>query len=568
MNAIVCRIALLLLLSPLCQAVQFDVEMPYGLRVREGGVVTLRARLKTTQKLKGRIVVRSLDYRAEESINVGQGEFAYDFLCPARPRGGSQVIDVDLIGDSGADLASKRIAYRSVRGRQARMNINSMQVESDRPVMLWIGKRRRKLVAAVHDRVKGAAFAHEMTRQFMNSHSILPEDAPENWRVYNGFHAVAVYDAAGPQFTEKQVQALSKWVQAGGTLVVDQKHTLAGYGDYPYNQRFPYKLAERRILRPWGQGRVYSVNADFQKDIEEGKINRVYDMITQVPLATSNSVSLDDYRELVREHLNYVAIPRYVIMVYLITFVLMATIVDRFALRKWKRLHWTWLTTSAVVVLFCMGASTLSRKVRGTHCVASTVTLTDLLPSGVGLAHSFSCFMPAEAKVYRLDAGEDAWVQRLNRSQDYASIQNASGAAIDVTNPVWTEVQLTAGKVIERYPAGVVYKWRICNGVLSTADKGAWTEVADLSESAAVVMHLKKSSLTGFQRKAIAKAIYQASELCNKEPGISAVLLGLAPNVDPIGLKLPDGSDTTAVHIVRRRIYFREQNAQSNREVH
>lgn len=128
-----------------------------------------------------------------------------------------------------------------------------------------------------------------------------------------------------------------------------------------------------------------------------------------------------------------------VVLGYLLVFVVLVTIVERVVLRRARRLHWMWWTTTALVILFCLGAQTLSSWSRGFRSQRRTLTIQDFAAEGGGRLTVYDYFVTARARAHELTVGTDAalYLPDDQGKGGSAALAPAAGTAL-LARPVWS----------------------------------------------------------------------------------------------------------------------------------
>lgn len=477
--------------------VTFDAAPCFGPAAFTHRFVPLRVHLRTTEPFAGRIKAYQ-EYAPESGvqleINTGPGEFVYELAAPlARYTHGNQV--VVSLARRGERRSHERKFSIEPRGGSGYVHNYGAQGEAGRHLISWVGaseETARTLALSGLPNV-GVTTVRQLPGESRLYQAIdvlvLPSAALDALGPAQGEAIVAwvrsgghlVVDASGTRLTSERSlllraldvtlddQVTQVSIQRKGPLPEDPGRasgrrnpaTNAVPAEPPV---FDYTLA----LRPISCGPVRCADAtSLRGDIRVGlgrltitplDLNRALGstqgadagglLATEIVYGPSSSD-----RTTTSSYYGYDAPPwaqnlfllaglepisRGTVFTYLLVFFLVVCPLERYVLRRLGKLRWMWLSTAAIVALFCVFAVTLSRVTRGNQARRSMICVHDYAPGGG--RHTFlDCFIPAASRYYTIAVPQDGTVMPVaGQTVAFSTTLHERDHALEFSTPVWS----------------------------------------------------------------------------------------------------------------------------------
>ncbi len=506
---------------------QIAVISPLKPLVQRGGVVPVVVRLRTGKGFAGEVRVRC-DLPGSpllrRRIDVGRGEFRLELPYVVPLHAGRMLkLRVSLEDAAGTTLSTMPVLAETVAPADF-TNTFVVGWLADRGVPDEVKKNGRPVDSdALY--LSGRQLSQREHR--IVSHQLRVRQLYETWQMYWGYDLIAVTGRIGDDMEARHVRALDDWVRCGGRLLLGRDS--AG----PETRGTPFDRAFGAIIRlpgaGWrrqrrGLGEVVVADLDLSsfassayrnrpkpKEAEPATLKVIINPVREeTPGKPADEPAADRFKDVVeravglqlarKQHpaetmpdyysydpeqagvsdvwadslerwINLPSLKRNAILGLTLVFVIIVGVGERLLLKRLRRLHWTWVTTPLLIVVFCAGAYYLQRLSRGYRSHHAWVGIHDYAPEGGGIHRSMHAFIPASGGRYELTAtGSQALLTRCvyeaDRTDAVVASSSRGAPQMAFSGPVWSPV-FTGTMARHTEPPPLVAKLRLENGRLT-----------------------------------------------------------------------------------------------------
>lgn len=136
---------------------------------------------------------------------------------------------------------------------------------------------------------------------------------------------------------------------------------------------------------------------------------------------------------------------------YLTLFLILVGPVEFFFLKHRGKPAGTWILTPALVILFCLGATSISYITRGSHPYRGGLYVHDYLPEGGGRDSSLECLIPSKTTTIRMTPGEAGLTTIYNTSTEQRNARSdAARNTHEIASQAWTPRYVSTRALHER----------------------------------------------------------------------------------------------------------------------